>query len=94
MSIKYVIMIPDLNPGESTILMTWETNPPADLDIYVAAISNADDSVCVISFENQQCPNAAAEQTRFENHQKLLLLMSVSGTMLLVVTMDQRVSIC
>ena len=87
-------MIPDLNPGESTILMTWETNPPADLDIYVAAISNADDSVCVISFENQQCPNAAAEQTRFDNHQKLFLLMSVSGTMLLVVTMDQRVSIC
>ena len=63
-------MIPDLNPGESTILMTWETNPPADLDIYVAAINNADDSVCVISFENQQCPNAAAEQTRFDNHQK------------------------
>ena len=58
-------MVPDLNPGETSILMTWETNPPQDMDIYVAAINNADDSICIVNFANQNCPSAAASQTRY-----------------------------
>jgi len=61
---KIVIMVPDMNPGESSIMMMWETNPPEDMDIYVAAINNDDNSICIVNFENQMCSTAAAQQTR------------------------------
>ena len=57
-------MVPDMNPGESSIMMMWETNPPEDMDIYVAAINNDDNSICIVNFENQICSTAAAQQTR------------------------------
>ena len=57
-------MVPDMNPGESSIMMMWETNPPEDMDIYVAAINNDDNSICIVNFENQMCSTAAAQQTR------------------------------
>jgi len=61
---RIVVMIPDLPPEETQILMSWETDPPADVDIYVAAINNADDSICVVYFDNRNCPGAAAQQIR------------------------------
>ena len=65
-------MVPDLPPEETQILLSWETDPPADVDIYVATINNADDSICVVYFDNRNCPEAAAQQIRFENNKSLL----------------------
>ena len=58
-------MVPDLDPGEARIMMTWETNPPADMDIYVAAIQKSDNSfACLVSYLQQSCSTAAAFQIR------------------------------
>ena len=59
-------MVPDLPPEETQILLSWETDPPADVDIYVATINNADASICVVYFDNRNCPQAAAQQIRFK----------------------------
>ena len=59
-------MVPDLPPEETQILLSWETDPPADVDIYVATINNADSSICVVYFDNRNCPQAAAQQIRFK----------------------------
>jgi len=61
---KYIIMVPNLHPGESTIVMSWETTPPQDMDIHVAAIKNSDNSICIVNFDNRQCTDAAISQTR------------------------------
>ena len=60
-------MVPNLHPGESTIVMSWETTPPQDMDIHVAAIKNSDNSICIVNFDNRQCTDAAISQTRFYN---------------------------
>ena len=63
---QYVIMIPDLGPGEARVMMTWATNPPMDMDMYVAAVRKSDNTVvCVITYIDRNCPDAAAEQIRF-----------------------------
>ena len=53
-------MNPDIAPGETNIQMTWETDLPKDMDLFVASIRNSDDDICVISFENTNC-NAASK---------------------------------
>ena len=63
--LQYIIMVPNLHPGESTIVMSWETTPPQDMDIHVAAIKNSDNSICIVNFDNRQCTDAAISQTRF-----------------------------
>merc|ERR1712227_50161 len=61
---RYIIMVPNLPAGESTIVMSWETTPPQDMDIYVAAIKNSDNSICIVNFDNRQCTDAAIKLTR------------------------------
>merc|ERR1711953_558879 len=56
---KFIIMNPDIAPGETNIQMTWETNPPQDMDLFVAAIRNSDDDFCLISFDNTNCESAS-----------------------------------
>ena len=56
-------MNPDIAPGETNIQMTWETDPPQDMDLFVASIRISDDDICVISFDNPNCD--AASKIRF-----------------------------
>merc|ERR1711953_134791 len=56
---KFIIMNPDIAPGETNIQMTWETDPPTDMDLFVATIRNSDDDICVISFSNPNCEAAS-----------------------------------
>merc|ERR1712232_445355 len=56
---KFIIMNPDIAPGETNIQMTWETNPPQDMDLFVGAIRNSDDDFCLISFDNPDCEAAS-----------------------------------
>ena len=85
-------MVPDLPPEETQILLSWETDPPADVDIYVATINNADDSICVVYFDNRNCPEAAAQQIRLEKNKSFFFDAILTGTMLMVATMDRRLS--
>ena len=62
---QFIIMNPDIAPGETNIQMTWETNPPADMDLFVAAIRNSDDDLCLISFDNTDCESASKIRSNF-----------------------------
>ena len=89
--LQYIIMVPNLPAGESTIVMSWETTPPQDMDIYVAAIKNSDNSICIVNFDSRQCTDAAVKLTRFLNFVKAYSLFTISlGIMLQGVTMDLR----
>ena len=62
---QFIIMNPDIAPGETNIQMTWETNPPADMDLFVAAIRTSDDDICLISFDNTNCESASKIRSHF-----------------------------
>ena len=62
---QFIIMNPDIAPGETNIQMTWETNPPQDMDLFVAAIRNSDDDICLISFDNPNCDAASKIRSHF-----------------------------
>ena len=76
-------MNPDIAPGETNIQMTWETDLPADMDLYVAAIRNSDDDICLISFDNLNCDSASLTRSSTGRGYQVLDDVSVfEGTML------------
>ena len=50
---KTAILSPELAPGETRIIMTWETNVPSDLDIHVISVRKSDSSICRTYYGNQ-----------------------------------------
>ena len=86
-------MNPDIAPGETNIQMTWETDPPQDMDLFVAAIRNSDDDVCLISFDNPNCLNASKIRSSTGGMDHVLGDISVfKGTMLTEDPMGRRLS--
>ena len=76
-------MNPDIAPGETNIQMTWETNPPQDMDLYVAAIRNSNDDICLIPFDNPNCDSASLTRSGTGRWYQVLDDVSVfEGTML------------
>ena len=57
---KTAILSPELAPGETRIIMTWETNVPSDLDIHVVSVKKSDGSICRTYYGN----TAGCEQIR------------------------------
>jgi len=54
---KYVIMSPELTPGQTRLIYTWQTESPGDVDLHVHAIKNDDDNdVCTVFYANKDCP--------------------------------------
>ena len=49
---KTAILSPELAPGETRIIMTWETNVPSDLDIHVVSVKKSDGSICRTYYGN------------------------------------------
>ena len=50
---KTAILSPELAPGETRIIMTWETNVPSDLDIHVISVRKSDSSICRTYYGNK-----------------------------------------
>jgi len=60
---KTAILSPELAPGETRIIMTWETNVPSDLDIHVISVRKSDSSICRTYYGNQ----GGCEQISLDN---------------------------
>ena len=43
---RLVSISPELEFGETRIIMTWETNSPRDVDIHVISVRNSDQAAC------------------------------------------------
>ena len=48
-----VSISPELEYGETRILMTWETDSPSDLDIHVISVRNSDQATCRTYYGNR-----------------------------------------
>ena len=59
---KYVIMSPELTPGQTRIIYTWQEVDPMDMDMYITAIKKEDDSICKISFANKNCAGVTQDR--------------------------------
>ena len=60
---KRVIMSPELTPGQTRIIYTWQEDDPMDMDLYVTAIKKDDDNdVCMIFYANKNCPGTTQDR--------------------------------
>ena len=50
---RLVSISPELEFGETRILMTWETDSPKDLDIHVISVRNSDQATCRTYYGNK-----------------------------------------
>ena len=50
---RLVSISPELEYGETRILMTWETDSPSDLDIHVISVRNSDQATCRTYYGNR-----------------------------------------
>ena len=57
---KYVIMSKLLTPEETRIIFTWETSQ--DMDLFVAGIEKGTDDLCIVSYQNRDCPAAVLDR--------------------------------
>ena len=49
---KLVSMSPELEPGQTRIMLTWEKENPVDLDIHIVAVQKSDQSTCRTFYGN------------------------------------------
>ena len=52
---KLVSMSPELEPGQTRIMLTWEKENPVDLDIHIVAVQKSDQSTCRTFYECSRC---------------------------------------
>ena len=57
---KYVVMSKLLTPEETRIIFTWESSQ--DLDLFVAGIEKGTDDLCIVSYQNRDCPAAVLDR--------------------------------
>ena len=60
---KYVILSPELTPGQTRIIYTWEEDEPRDMDMHVAAIKKDDDTICIVNYGSKMnCPGITMDR--------------------------------
>merc|ERR1712179_811385 len=60
---KRVILSPVLQPGQTRLILSWETSQPEDLDLYVVGVKKSDNSICKIWYDDiQGCPSSIQDR--------------------------------
>ena len=59
---KTVLLNPELSVGQTRLVYQWQTVSPEDMDLYVAAIKKDDNDLCVVYYDNKNCPGVTQDR--------------------------------